>query len=237
MPIIKFIQYHLRTILICSIGTCLLLLMLQWASVFGMSAQASRSNQVDQLARTLTRQIAGNLSPLMNNDDASDHVSALLDKLTREDRILDASVYRIDGTLIAQSGTTTTVRERLGLDGSQRNALFNRQMVEVITENNVPLGFLRVTLDTHVQSSDDRLIDNTTTLIRLMLLTATLIGAVMAHMLLKNRTFHWPLRANSAIPQTTAPTPKRAAPSEPSVAQLKQRRRRRMPVRKPPRRR
>lgn len=236
MPIINFIKYHLRTILICSIGACLLLLMLQWASVFGMSAQASRSNQVDQLARTLTRQIAGNLSPLMNNDDASDHVSTLLDKLTREDRILDASVYRIDGTLIAQSGTATTVRERLGLEGSQRNALFNRQMVEVITENNVPLGFLRVTLDTHVQSTDDRLIDNTTTLIRLMLLTSALIGAVMAHMLLKNRTFHWPLRSNAAI-ETAATAPKRPTPSEPSVAQLKQRRRRRMPVRKPPQRR
>lgn len=236
MPIINFIKYHLRTILICSIGACLLLLMLQWASVFGMSAQASRSNQVDQLARTLTRQIAGNLSPLMNNDDASDHISALLDKLTREDRILDASVYRIDGTLIAQSGTATTVRERLGLDGSQRNALFNRQMVEVITANNVPLGFLRVTLDTHVQSSDDRLIDNTTTLIRLMLLIAALIGAVMAHMLLKNRTFHWPLRSSTAI-ETSATAPKRPTPSEPSVAQLKQRRRRRMPVRKPPQRR
>ncbi|KAB7688282.1 YtjB family periplasmic protein [Plesiomonas shigelloides] len=236
MPIINFIKYHLRTILICSIGACLLLLMLQWASVFGMSAQASRSNQVDQLARTLTRQIAGNLSPLMNNDDASDHVSTQLDKLTREDRILDASVYRIDGTLIAQSGTATTVRERLGLEGSQRNALFNRQMVEVITENNVPLGFLRVTLDTHVQSTDDRLIDNTTTLIRLMLLTSALIGAVMAHMLLKNRTFHWPLRSSATI-ETAAAAPKRPAPSEPSVAQLKQRRRRRMPVRKPPQRR
>ncbi|MGL5007069.1 MAG: AhpA/YtjB family protein [Plesiomonas sp.] len=188
MPIIKLIKYHLRTLLITITSLCLFLFLLQTASILGLNAQAVRSDQVDQLARILTRQVAIGLFPLLKMDDGSDLIAQQLDKLTQEARILDASVYRMDGALIAHSGDTTHVRDRLGLDGSQRRAMLNRQMVEIISENNTPLGFLRLTLDTHVQSTDDQLIDNTTNMIRLMLLSALLIGIVITHTLFKDRS-------------------------------------------------
>ncbi|MGL4959503.1 MAG: AhpA/YtjB family protein [Plesiomonas sp.] len=262
MPIIKLIKYHLRTLLIAAVCLSIFLSLLQAASIFGLNAQAARSDQVDQLARTLTRQVAVGLFPLLKMDDASDQIAQQLDKLTQEARILDASVYRMDGALLAHSGDNASVRDRLGLDGSQRRAMLNRQMVEIIAENNTPLGFLRLTLDTHVQSTDDQLIDNTTGMIRLMLLSALVIGIAITHALLKDRSLinggllkdsylitgrahsRQQSAASGINPHTSTPsTPQNTlsgshdttvAESDLSNAhaKLKQRRRRRMPNRK-----
>lgn len=257
MPIIKRIKYHLRTLLIAAVCLSIFLSLLQAASIFGLNAQAARSDQVDQLARTLTRQVAVGLFPLLKMDDGSDQVAQQLDKLTQEARILDASVYRMDGSLIAHSGDNASVRDRLGLDGSQRRAMLNRQMVEIIAENNTPLGFLRLTLDTHVQSTDDQLIDNTTGMIRLMLLSALVIGIAITHALLKDRSLikdSYLITGRARSGQQSAASginPHSSTPSTPQStlsgshdttvaesdlsnthAKLKQRRRRRMPNRK-----
>ncbi|MGL4456134.1 MAG: hypothetical protein ACRCUL_09720, partial [Plesiomonas sp.] len=116
--------------------------------------------------------------------------------------------------------------------------------------------------DTHVQSTDDQLIDNTTGMIRLMLLSALVIGIAITHALLKDRSLinggllkdsylitgrahsRQQSAASGINPHTSTPsTPQNTlsgshdttvAESDLSNAhaKLKQRRRRRMPNRK-----
>ncbi|STM19475.1 Smp protein precursor [Escherichia coli] len=51
-------------------------------------------------------------------------IQAILDQLTDESRILDAGVYDEQGDLIARSGESVEVRDRLALDGKKSGRLF-----------------------------------------------------------------------------------------------------------------
>nr|MBA2815852.1 putative DNA-binding transcriptional regulator [Candidatus Pantoea persica] len=54
-----------------------------------------------------------------------------------------------------------------------------------------PLGFLRVTLDTHVLVTESRQVDNTTNILRLMMLLALAIGIILSRTLLRDRRTRW----------------------------------------------
>ncbi len=47
---------------------------------------------------------------------------------------------------------------------------FNQQIVEPVPGKNGPLGYLRLTLDTHTPATEAKQVDNTTNILRLMLL-------------------------------------------------------------------
>lgn len=62
-----------------------------------------------------------NVAPLMRTDSPDEkRIQAILDQLTDESRILDAGVYDEQGDLIARSGESVEVRDRLALDGKSR---------------------------------------------------------------------------------------------------------------------
>ncbi|TQI78683.1 membrane protein [Serratia fonticola] len=187
---LKFRLHRTAIILIC---LALLVLLMQGASYFSLSHQMARSEQVEELAQTLTRQVAFSLVPLMDNDSDIDNqqVDSILDKLTFHSRILDASVYQLDGTLISHSGEQISVRDRLSLDGKRAGSYFNHQLVETIQGKDGPLGFIRVTLDTHVLATESKQVDNTTNLLRLMILLALAIGIILARTLLQGRRSRW----------------------------------------------
>ncbi|KFD20574.1 MULTISPECIES: YtjB family periplasmic protein [Tatumella] len=177
------------TTLVC---LALLVLLMQGVSWFSQNHQKVQSTQVEELAQTLSRQVTFSLEPLM--DDSNEHlvrINAILKQLTTDSRILDASVYDTTGTIITQSGENITVRDRLALDGQRAGSYFNHQLVEPIVGKNGPLGFLRITLDTHVLATESRQVDNTTNILRLMLLLAFAIGLVLSQTLLRNRRTHW----------------------------------------------
>ncbi|MFH3651933.1 AhpA/YtjB family protein, partial [Acinetobacter baumannii] len=76
--------------------------------------------QLEELARTLARQVTLNVAPLMRTDSPDEkRIQAILDQLTDESRILDAGVYDEQGDLIARSGESVEVRDRLALDGKK----------------------------------------------------------------------------------------------------------------------
>ncbi len=56
----------------------------------------------------------------------------MLRQLTEESRILDAGVYDAEGDLVARSGESIDVRDRLALDGKKAGGYFNQQIVEPI---------------------------------------------------------------------------------------------------------
>jgi len=63
--------------------------------------------------------------------------------------------------------------------------------VRTITDKDGPSGFIRLTLDTHVLETEAKQVDNTTNLLRLMILLALAIGIILARTLLQNRRSRW----------------------------------------------
>lgn len=180
-----------RTVIVLS---CLALLvaLMQGASWFSLGHQRAQSQQSEELAHTLTRQVAWSLTPLMENpDDNRARITELLSVLTDNSRILDASVYDDEGSLVAQSGQTISVRDRLALDGKRAGSYFNHQIVQPLESKDGPRGFLRLTLDTHVLATESRQVDNTTNVLRLMMLLALAIGIILTRTLLRDRRTRW----------------------------------------------
>ena len=62
---LKFRLHRTAIILIC---LALLVLLMQGASYFSLSHQMARSEQVEELAQTLTKQVAYSLAPLLDDD-------------------------------------------------------------------------------------------------------------------------------------------------------------------------
>ncbi|MEJ4046275.1 YtjB family periplasmic protein [Erwinia sp. SLM-02] len=186
---LKFRLHRTVIVLIC---LALLVVLMQGASWFSLGRQMARSGQVEELAQTLTRQVAWTLTPLMeNSDDNHQKIVDTLEQLTHESRILDAAVYDDDGSLVARSGETINVRDRLALDGQRAGSYFNHQIVQPLTSKDGPRGFLRVTLDTHVLVTEAKQVDNTTNILRLMMLLALAIGIILCRTLLRDRRTRW----------------------------------------------
>lgn len=186
---LKFRLHRTAIVLIC---LALLVILMQGSSYFSLSHQMARSEQVEELTRTLTRQVAFSLTPLLEgNDDNTQRIHDVLRNLTDRSRILDAGIYALDGTLISRAGEQIPLRDRLALDGNRAGSYFNHQLVEQINGKDGPIGFLRVTLDTHVLATEAKQVDNTTNILRLMILLALAIGIILARTLLQHRRSRW----------------------------------------------
>ncbi|MBK4786289.1 MAG: YtjB family periplasmic protein [Pantoea sp. Pent] len=186
------LKFRLHRTVIVLISLALLVVLMQGASWFSLGHQMARSEQVEELAHTLTRQVAFSLKPLMDNsDDNRTQIEAILNQMTDNSRVLDASVYADDGSLVANSGESINVRDRLALDGKRAGSYFNHQIVQPLEGKEGTQGFLRITLDTHVLVTESRQVDNTTNILRLMLLLALAIGIILTRTLLRDRRTRW----------------------------------------------
>ena len=134
---LKFRLHRAVIVLFC---LALLVALMQGASWFSQNHQRQRNPQLEELARTLAKQVTINLAPLMRAETPDDkRISIVLRQLTEESRILDAGVYDERGDLIARSGESIDVRDRLALDGKKAGGYFNQQIVEPIQGKNSPL--------------------------------------------------------------------------------------------------
>ncbi|EMA4139374.1 YtjB family periplasmic protein [Cronobacter turicensis] len=201
---LKFRLHRAVIVLIC---LALLVALMQGASWFSQSHQQSRNIQMEELARTLARQVSYSLVPLIKGENPDEkRVGAILSQLTEESRILDASVYDQQGELIARAGEGVNVRDRLALDGKKAGSYFNQQIVQPVQDKNGPVGYLRLTLDTHSLPTEARQVDNTTNILRLMMLLALAIGIVLTRTLLQGKRTRWQqspflLTASKSVPE------------------------------------
>jgi len=185
----KFRLHRAVIVLIC---LALLVALMQGASWFSQSHQQSRNIQLEELTRTLARQVNYSLTPLMKSENPDEkRIGAILNQLTDESRILDASVYDDKGEMVARAGESVDVRDRLALDGKRAGSYFSQQIVEPIQDKSGPLGYLRLTLDTHSLPTEAKQVDNTTNILRLMLLLALAIGIVLTRTLLQGKRTRW----------------------------------------------
>ncbi|WP_297120988.1 YtjB family periplasmic protein [Enterobacter sp. ECC-175] len=201
---LKFRLHRAVIVLIC---LALLVVLMQGASWFSQNHQRQRNPQFEELARTLARQVTLNVAPSMRNETPDDkRIGQVLRELTENSRILDAGVYDEQGDLIARAGEHVDVRDRLALDGKKAGGYFNQQIVEPIQGKNGPLGYLRLTLDTHTLPTEAKQVDNTTNILRLMLLLSLAIGVVLARTLLQGKRTRWQqspflLTASKSVPE------------------------------------
>lgn len=201
---LKFRLHRAVIVLSC---LALLVALMQGASWFSQNYQRQRNPQFEELARTLARQVTLNVAPSMRNETPDDkRIAQVLRLLTENSRILDAGVYDEQGDLIARAGEHVDVRDRLALDGKKAGGYFNQQIVEPIQGKNGPLGYLRLTLDTHTLPTEAKQVDNTTNILRLMLLLSLAIGVVLARTLLQGKRTRWQqspflLTASKSVPE------------------------------------
>lgn len=201
---LKFRLHRAVIVLIC---LALLVALMQGASWFSQNHQRQRNPLFEELARTLARQVTLNVAPLMRNETPDDkRIGQVLRQLTENSRILDAGVYDEKGDLIARAGEHVDVRDRLALDGKKAGGYFNQQIVEPVQGKNGPLGYLRLTLDTHTLPTEAKQVDNTTNILRLMLLLSLAIGVVLARTLLQGKRTRWQqspflLTASRSVPE------------------------------------
>ncbi|HDC4377398.1 TPA: YtjB family periplasmic protein [Enterobacter hormaechei] len=201
---LKFRLHRTVIVLIC---LALLVALMQGASWFSQNYQRQRNPQFEELARTLARQVTLNVAPSMRTETPDDkRIAQVLRQLTENSRILDAGVYDEQGDLIARAGEHVDVRDRLALDGKKAGGYFNQQIVEPIQGKNGPLGYLRLTLDTHTLPTEAKQVDNTTNILRLMLLLSLAIGVVLARTLLQGKRTRWQqspflLTASKSVPE------------------------------------
>jgi membrane protein len=124
---LKFRLHRAVIVLIC---LALLVALMQGASWF---SQKQRNPQLEELARTLAQQVTLNLAPLMRSETPDEkRIGQLLTQLTHNSRVLDAGVYDEQGDLVARSGESVEVRDRLALDGKKAGGYFNQQIVEPV---------------------------------------------------------------------------------------------------------
>ncbi|HHC2794209.1 TPA: YtjB family periplasmic protein [Klebsiella pneumoniae] len=186
---LKFRLHRAVIVLIC---LALLVALMQGASWFSQNSQKQRNPQLEELARTLAQQVVLNLAPLMRSETPDEkRINQLLIQLTHNSRVLDAGVYDEQGDLVARSGESVEVRDRLALDGKKAGGYFNQQIVEPVPGKNGPLGYLRLTLDTHTLATEAKQVDNTTNILRLMLLLSLAIGVVLTRTLLQGKRTRW----------------------------------------------
>lgn len=122
---LKFRLHRAVIVLFC---LALLVALMQGASWFSQNHQRQRNPQLEELART-ARQVTLNVAPLMRTDSPDEkRIQAILDQLTDESRILDAGVYDEQGDLIARSGESVEVRDRLALDGKKQAAILTSRL-------------------------------------------------------------------------------------------------------------
>ncbi len=201
---LKFRLHRAVIVLSC---LALLVALMQGASWFSQNHQRQRNPQLEELAHTLARQVSLNVAPLMRTETPDEkRIGQVLRLLTDESRILDASVYDNEGALIARAGEHVEVRDRLALDGKKAGGCFNQQLVEPIQGKNGPLGYLRLTLDTHTLATEAKQVDNTTNILRLMLLLSLAIGVVLTRTLLQGKRTRWQqspflLTASKSVPE------------------------------------
>jgi len=191
MSRIKF-RFRIHKAVIVLFCLALLVALMQGASWFSRGSQQARTVQLEELARTLARQVAFNLIPAMKTESPDEkRIQLALNMLTKDSRILDAAVYDTSGNQIARAGESINVRDRLALDGPKAGSYFNKQIVSPIEDSSGLMGHLRLTLDTHTLATEAKQVDNTTNILRLMLLLAVAIGIILARTLLGGKRTRW----------------------------------------------
>ncbi|HEM8863896.1 TPA: protein smp [Providencia stuartii] len=184
------LTFKLHKTVIIIICVALITLLMHGITYLGNSQNQNRVEQFKQLTRVLAEQVAFSLSDYIvsgSKDFNRERIIANLNNVTKDKYILDASIYSAGGTLIASAGESVPVRERLAIDSKQSTQPFQYQLVVPIPGKEEPKGYLRLTIDTELLTTEIQQADNSTNVLRFFILLALCIGIVLANTLFRTK--------------------------------------------------
>lgn len=162
----------------------LLIALLQLFLYASERSSAIFDSQARIMARLLAQQSALAARPLLSDSDNSAAL-ALVNNLAADPYIIDATLYRQDGTTFARSDNALPLPQLLGFAGTAK-VLGDQHITPYVGEIRAAngqqvLGYLRVTLN-HQALSDSMAQPKTQTLdlARLLLVMAILLGFLLA---------------------------------------------------------
>lgn len=180
--------FRLHRIIIVLICIALMMALMQNLNHISLRYQMIYSMQVEELENTLIHHVTEELLPLMAKSDGNGTtIKLVLDRLTHNSLVLDASVYNMTGSLIARSGENISVQDKLAIANQQTTSIFNNQLVHTIKDNKGLRGFVRITLDPRMLEIEAKQLDDNTNHLRLMLLIALTIGIILTRTLLQKQ--------------------------------------------------
>ncbi|WP_301099716.1 AhpA/YtjB family protein [Otariodibacter sp.] len=113
-------------------------------SQFKVGSQLATINQVSNLSHLIVRQQAKLFSLLLVQNAENEELVDALDTFSKEEFVIDATLYSTSGVLIAQSNNAHQFQTK---KESEQNTN-TQQIVEPILSQQELIGFLRVTLNT-----------------------------------------------------------------------------------------
>lgn len=132
----------LTAILACCIAVAVLIL--HGINQFKVGSQLATINQVSNLSHLLVRQQANLLSLMLIKNARSDEINEALDHFSKEEFVIDATLYSPNGVVIGQSSHAKSFDFPL-FTGAE--AELTQQIVEPVLTQQELAGFLRVTFN------------------------------------------------------------------------------------------
>lgn len=169
---------RLSVLLLCSLA---LIGMLEYGALLTQRNYQMLSEQTQTLSRMLVRQAAENAASDIT-DNNQDQLQELVNNLSDEPLILDASIYNIEGVTLAKTDKSMPLTQLTGLSTPLAMASIGRQqIVQPIFANKHVIGFVRITLEHNklLAKAKDQ-IEYMTSIIRGLILVALMIGLLLA---------------------------------------------------------
>ncbi|WP_120511587.1 YtjB family periplasmic protein [Photobacterium salinisoli] len=179
-----------------------LITMLEYGARLNQNNFNMLSEQTQSLSRIIARQAASTaVGDIL--DKQQDKLQDLVNRISDEPLILDASIYDLEGVPLAQTEDAMPLEQVSGLTTPLSTASIGRQQLvqPVMTDEGQVVGFIRLTLEHGklVQHAADQ-IDSMTNTVRGMLLVALFIGFILAYTFGRRKdVWHFPflLTANA----------------------------------------
>lgn len=119
-------------------------LILHGINQFKVGSQLATINQVSNLSHLLVRQQANLLALMLVKNARSDEINEALDNFSKEEFVIDATLYAPNGTLIGQSRNAKPFQPQQS-DSIESHS--TQQIVEPVFTQQELAGFLRVTFN------------------------------------------------------------------------------------------
>jgi len=155
--------------------------MLEYGSDLNIRSYRALSEQTQSLSRIIVRQAATTAAKDVL-DKNQDKLQALIQQLSEEPLILDASIYDLEGIAIAKTEEAMPLEQVTGISTPLSVASFGRQqIVEPIVIDKQVVGFVRITLEHgKLLESAASQVEYMTNTIRGLILAALFIGFLLA---------------------------------------------------------
>ncbi|WP_150539343.1 YtjB family periplasmic protein [Actinobacillus vicugnae] len=161
---------------------------------FKLGSQLASVNQVSNLSHLLVRQQANLFSLMLMKNVKNEELIEALGAFSKEEFVIDASLYSPSGTLIAQSQNALELKALLKQNSSaDTKQIATQQIVEPIISQQDLVGFLRVTFDAEYGQTTKSKVERIFHQLYGQLIILVLVGVLLAS------SYHYFFRRKASV--------------------------------------